>query len=144
MNARKELECLLEQGFITQEEFNSLAAITTITGDLRLSMDITARNLANAEPFASESVEDITDTVAKPAPNVTGASKVIVTAHNNDVNFTVIASDSPRADSNAAGGFGHTLKMGVNYTFTPAEVASMGMISANTDSEANVTFTFYK
>lgn len=147
MNARKELECLLEQGFISQEEFNALAAITTITGDLRLAMEIRAMNLAQASAIYCDDVDDIDDTTAKPALNpeeAAGFTKAVVTAHNNDVNFTVVASESPLADTHASGGFGHTLKMGINYTFTPQEIKDMKLIAANADAEAHVTFTFYK
>jgi hypothetical protein len=131
--ARERLQCLLDQGFISQAYFNSIVRLVGITDDLGVSLALASMG----NPLSMVSITPIDDvTPVDPAPAPEAATKVVLTAHGNDVLFTV-TGDNP------ASGVGHVLQQGVNSSMTVVEYNAILLLALNSDSTASVTATFY-
>jgi hypothetical protein len=134
MTARDALECLLDQGLISQAQFNAAARFAGITNDLGVSLALSGIGT----PTSMTDLTAIDETTPKsfPAPP-SGTIKVVLTAHGNDVIFTVTGTD-PTATS------GHIMKQGINYTFTVQEFTAGKFLAVDSSDTASITATFYK
>jgi hypothetical protein len=134
MTARDQLQCLLDKGYITQAQFNAAVNLATITNDLGVAFAISSVGTPSTMVTLA-AIDETTPKSFAAAPATT--QKVVLTAHGNDVLFTV-TGDPP------ASGVGHVLKQGINYTFTVAEFNAGKFLALNSDSNASITATFYK
>lgn len=134
MTARERLQCLLDKGFITQAQFNAAAQLATITGDLGVALALSSVGTPSTMVNLT-AIDETTPKSFEAAPQ--DATKVVLTAHGNDVLFTVTGNDP-------VSGVGHVMKQGINYTFTIAEFNAAKFLAISADSNASITATFYK
>lgn len=133
MTARERLQCLVDQGFISQAYFNSIVRYVGITDDLGASLALAGMG----SPLSMVNITPIDDlVVVDPAAAPASATKAVLTAHSNDVLFTV-TGDAPTP------AFGHVLKATVNFTMTVAEYNAIKLLAIDSTSTASVTVTFY-
>lgn len=133
MTALESLKCLLDEGVISQAEFNSLVKTTRITNDLGASLAIAGMG----SPISMTSIGPVDEiTPVSPANAPASATKAVLTAHGNSALFTV-TGDAPAA------GVGHILPEGVNVNMTVQEYNALAVLALDNSSAVTITVTFY-
>lgn len=134
MTATDSLNCLLEKGLISQAQYNAAIKFAAITQDLGVIFSLSGVG----RPISMTSLDNIDETTPKSFSDIPESSiKAVLTAHGNDVIFTVTGDDPSSS-------LGHIMKEGINYTFTIQELKDAKFIALDNSSNATISATFYR